>query len=311
MRTCVGLVVGLLACVGGLPALAQTQVNSVAIEDARVFLAQYAAQSYQQSVQFLDLYSDRAWVRAKIEGQDKAHVFDGRSYKRWVREALASGKVALDASQFREVTLERRGARLVIRAKRYSANRCYEDGGYLVGIERDGPRYVIVEERITTQPASRCVESVASAGQLSVRTASNMGVLPGGAVGVPGMPGMVMGSSTNVQVPMIVGGLPGTRQPPLSGVPVPPPGMSMPMPALPPQALPPTLTTEQQLAEAMRLAQLLSASTGAPIAGEGVSTARPVSAPLSDGAADVRTRTPAVVVSPGSVRPSSVVVTPQ
>jgi hypothetical protein len=80
----------------------------------------------------------------------------GRSYKLWLRERLQARDIALDASQFKDVRLERRGRRLVIHANRYAGNRCYLDPSYLVGLEREEGRWLVVDEVITTQPQARC-----------------------------------------------------------------------------------------------------------------------------------------------------------
>jgi hypothetical protein len=95
----------------------------------------------------------------RTQGERATLVLEGRAYKRAVREALARGEVALDASQFRQATVERRGARLLIRAQRYAANRCYWDAGYVLGLEREGTRWVIVEERLRLQPEARCPQA--------------------------------------------------------------------------------------------------------------------------------------------------------
>jgi len=319
-----GLLIG--SAVGGA-ASAAGQVSSVGIEDAKTFLAQYAAQSYRQSPQFLDLYSDRAVVRARIAGQAAPRAFQGRLYKRWVRDALQGGKAALDASQFKDASVERRGARLVIRAKRYSANRCYWDPNYLVGIEREGARFVIVEERMTTQPQARCAESAGApplAGApatLNYSSSMTMGVVPGVAQGgvpsashfVPGGSAVVMGSSTNLQAPLIGGGLPGSRPSSVPALPVPPASMALsPSPAQPMlMQAPPVMSAEEQAAEAIGLAQALAggASRAAP-AGEGSGAVTPVRALPPAGSVGARPVAATVVVSPAQGRPGAVVVTP-
>jgi hypothetical protein len=51
----------------------------------------------------------------------------------------------------------------VIRAKRYSTTRCYWDPTYQVGVEKEGPSYRIVDERLTTNPSAQCAPGRASA----------------------------------------------------------------------------------------------------------------------------------------------------
>jgi hypothetical protein len=138
-------------------------VRSVDIVESMAFLEGYRAASAAQSPDFYDFYSDRAVIHARIQHQDKGVAFQGRAYKQWGRELLVSGRAALDGSVFRDATVEQRGTRLVIRAKRYSTTRCYWDPTYQVGIEKEGASYRIVDERFTTNPAAQCVPGRASA----------------------------------------------------------------------------------------------------------------------------------------------------
>lgn len=135
------------------------QVDSMSIEAAKRFLHQYAELSYLQRLQFVELYSDRAVVRVHAQGQPTGQRILGRLYKQWLGERLRARVVELDASQFNDVRLERRGSRLVIRANRYAANRCYWDSNYLLGLEREGGRWLVVDEAITTQPQAQCSQA--------------------------------------------------------------------------------------------------------------------------------------------------------
>jgi hypothetical protein len=132
-------------------------VRSVDIVESSAFLEGYRAASAAQSVDFYDLYSDRAVIHARIQNQSQGIAFQGRKFKAWGRQLLNEGRAALDGSIFRDATVEQRGSRLLIRAKRYSTTRCYWDPTYQVGIEREGPSYRIVDERLTTNPTARCV----------------------------------------------------------------------------------------------------------------------------------------------------------
>jgi hypothetical protein len=138
-------------------------VRSVDIVESTAFLEGYRAASEAQSPDFYDLYSDRAVIHARILNQAKGVAFQGRAYKQWGRELLVSGRAALDGSVFRDATVEQRGTRMVIRAKRYSTTRCYWDATYQVGIEKEGASYRIVDERFTTNPAAQCVPGRAAA----------------------------------------------------------------------------------------------------------------------------------------------------
>jgi hypothetical protein len=87
-------------------------------------------------------------------------VFDGRAFKRWGRELLEAGRISLDSSTFREATVQQRGSRLIIRAKRYSTTNCYWDDGYQMSIEREGASDRIIDERLAANLTSHCQESV-------------------------------------------------------------------------------------------------------------------------------------------------------
>jgi hypothetical protein len=154
----------LLLALQSFPASAAEPVRSVDIVESSAFLEGYRAASEAQSADFYDLYSDRAVIHARIHDQSQGVAFQGRAFKAWGRQLLKEGRAALDGSIFRDATVEQRGSRLIIRAKRYSTTRCYWDPDYHVGIEREGPSYRIVDERLTTNPTAHC---------LAARTAVN------------------------------------------------------------------------------------------------------------------------------------------
>jgi hypothetical protein len=131
-------------------------VRSMEIVESGAFLEGYRAASEAQSADFYDLYSDRAIIHVRTQDQDRGIAFQGRAFKVWGRQLLKEGRTGLDASIFRDATVEQRGNRLLIRAKRYSTTRCYWDLTYQVGIEREGLSYRIVDERLTMNPAARC-----------------------------------------------------------------------------------------------------------------------------------------------------------
>jgi hypothetical protein len=131
-------------------------VRSVDIVESSAFLEGYRAASEAQSADFYELYSDRAVVHVRIPDHDQGIAFQGRAFKAWGRQLLAEGRAGPDGSVFRDATVEQRGNRLLIRAKRYSSTRCYWDSGYQVGIEREGPTYRIVDERLTMSPTTHC-----------------------------------------------------------------------------------------------------------------------------------------------------------
>lgn len=131
-------------------------VRSMEIVESEAFLEGYRATSEAQSADFYDLYSDRAVIHIRTLDQDRGIAFQGRAFKAWGRQLLKERRAGVDGSVFRDATVEQRGSRLLIRAKRYSTTRCYWDLTYQVGIEREGTSYRIVDERLTTSPAARC-----------------------------------------------------------------------------------------------------------------------------------------------------------
>ena len=138
------------------PVLAAEPVRSVDIVEASAFLDGYRAASEAQNPDFYDLYSDRAVIHARVQDHHSGIAFQGRAFKAWGRQLLDERRAGLDGSIFRDVTVEQRGRRLLIRAKRYSTTLCYWDSTYQVGIEREGASYRIVEERLTTHPDAHC-----------------------------------------------------------------------------------------------------------------------------------------------------------
>jgi hypothetical protein len=149
-------------------------VRPMEIVESGGFLEAYRAAGEAQSTDFYDLYSDRAVIHIRTQDQDRGITFQGRAFKAWGRQLLKEGWTGLDASIFRDATVEQRGSRLLIRAKRYSTTRCYWDLTYQVGIEREGLSYRIVDERLTMNPAARCA-SVRIAVNVSRMTAPTSG----------------------------------------------------------------------------------------------------------------------------------------
>jgi hypothetical protein len=143
--------------VEALPVSAAEPVRSVDIVESSALLEGYRAASEAQSADFYELYSDRAVIHVRIPDHDQGIAFQGRAFKAWGRQLLAEGRAGPDGSVFRDATVEQRGNRLLIRARRYSTTRCYWDSGYQVGIEREGSTYRIVDERLTMSPTTRCM----------------------------------------------------------------------------------------------------------------------------------------------------------
>jgi hypothetical protein len=156
LKRCLFIGTIILIALPPFAASATEPVRSVDIVEASAFLEGYRVASEAHSVDFYDLYSDRAVVHVRIQGHERGVAFQGRAFKAWGRQLLTDGRSAPDSSIFHEATVEQRGARLLIRAKRYSTARCYWDLGYQVGIEREGSSLRIVDERLTTQPTASC-----------------------------------------------------------------------------------------------------------------------------------------------------------
>ena len=144
------------------PVSAAEPVRSVDIVESSAFLEGYRAASEAQSADFYELYSDRAVVHLRIPDHEQGIAFQGRAFKAWGRQLLAEGRSGPDGSVFHDATVEQRGNRLLIRAKRYSTTRCYWDSGYQLGIEREGSTYRIVDERLTMSPTTRCMQGRAT-----------------------------------------------------------------------------------------------------------------------------------------------------
>jgi hypothetical protein len=140
-------------------ATAAEPVRSVELVESSAFLEGYRSASEAQSADFYDLYSDRAIVHVRVQDHEQGIAFQGRAFKAWGRQLLKEGRAAPDGSIFQEASVEQRGTRLLIRAKRFSTCKCYWDLSYQVGIEREGASYRIVDERLTTQPAASCAST--------------------------------------------------------------------------------------------------------------------------------------------------------
>lgn len=160
-RSAVIWAVGLIA-LQSPPVSAAEPVRSVDIVESSAFLEGYRAASEAQSADFYELYSDRAMIHVRIQDHDQGIAFQGRTFKAWGRQLLKDGRAGPDGSIFRDATVEQRGSRLLIRAKRYSTTRCYWDPNYQVGIEREGSSYRVVDERLTTNPTARCLSERAT-----------------------------------------------------------------------------------------------------------------------------------------------------
>jgi hypothetical protein len=156
LKRCWFICAVILSALSPFAASATEPVRSVDIVEASAFLEGYRVASEAHSPAFYDLYSDRAVVHVRIQDHERGVAFQGRAFKAWGRQLLTEGRSGPDSSIFHEATVEQRGTRLLIRAKRYSTAKCYWDLSYQVGIEREGTSFRIVDERLTTQPTASC-----------------------------------------------------------------------------------------------------------------------------------------------------------
>lgn len=208
-----------LACNVIGTAVAASTVDASLVEQSKAFLRRYAELSATQSPELLDLYSDKATIRARAADRAGATtVVDGRSFKALMRESMPRGRAEADASNFHRGTVEQRGERLLIRARRYSANRCYWDDGYMVVLVREQSAWVILEETVGTQMESRCSATQAAMGGNGVR--SGVAPLPGAAaLTFTPSPGLRLGTSSSGLLPATTSAPASTRATP-STIPV-------------------------------------------------------------------------------------------
>ena len=246
MFSCPRLVVGIVCSLVSI-VLWAADVNSVSIEETKAFLARYSILSTEQSGLLTDLYSDRAVISIRTDNQPNVNVFQGRAYKQWLRDLVRQKTVTLDAVVYKDVVLERRNNRLVVRAKRYSTNRCYWDGNYQIALEREGAQYKIVEELVTTQPGARCDVARTQRGPaVAYNSAMTTSVIATPQAFTPGISPPNYGAMSTMPVmPSIAPVIVGARR----AVPV----QSQSMPELPPRMSP-----EEQMTYALQMAQRMA-----------------------------------------------------
>ena len=143
------------------------QDGQVVAKEARMFLLRYVGLTATSDVAALDMYRDDARIRVSSwQGgrEAQAGLAIGKGWKQQLRAGWFDGTTRMEASSFQDATVVGQGARLLIRAKRYSQTRCYWDNGYAVAIEPDkNGHYQIVEERVTFQRDAFCPKASATA----------------------------------------------------------------------------------------------------------------------------------------------------
>jgi hypothetical protein len=140
----------------GASARAADPVSPAQLAEARTFLDQYTALSRSQAPEFYGLYSDRATIHARVQGQMNEVAFSGQSYKAWGQQLLVAHRIAIDISEFHGATVEQRGNRTIIRAKRLALDRCFWDVNYQLTLRRELGFLRIVDERFATDRNSAC-----------------------------------------------------------------------------------------------------------------------------------------------------------
>lgn len=133
-------------------------VDTLTTEAAKQFLRRYSELQATQSPSLADLYSDQAIIRIKhgMVSGGKLTTVRGDEYKTLLRQTLSSRTREVDASYFKDVTLEKFNNRVLIHAQRFSKNRCYWDNDYAVVITRERTGWVVIEESMTTNFEAVC-----------------------------------------------------------------------------------------------------------------------------------------------------------
>lgn len=149
-----GILAGAGLCVG-LHAQS-APVQSTETREATALLESYRSSSVAQTPSLYALYSDRALIHIYNRERALTSVFDGSVYKASSRQLLSQGQLRLEASEFHEASVEKRGERWLIRAQRFSSDRCYWDRDYRIALQREYGRFQIVEEWMTIDPTARC-----------------------------------------------------------------------------------------------------------------------------------------------------------
>lgn len=262
MLTQLGLAVFVLWMSPWSMVLAGGQEN--VIDEVKSILTHYATESHAQNPALYDLYSDRAAITTRVEGMAKPQIFVGREFKKQMRGNVARRDIAMDASIFTDVVMERRAGRLIIQAKRYATNRCYWDHRFRLGLEREGGHYRIVEESSYANPQAHC--DLATAQESPSRPAPAPLAVTALPHTPPAVPPDLVDSRSAQHMSALASGSPAL----LNVIPAPPGGMgtppllSLPSPNVIPPPLPSKLTPEQQMLAYMELAKRIAAQSSQP-----------------------------------------------
>ena len=139
--------------------LAFVQPSSCEIDSpedrARTFFARFVQISHAFDPAVADLYADEGRivsVRRYSDGMERKFEMNGAEYKSLIREAMPIAKARGDISTYTDVSYQRDGTRVGIRAIRYSVHKQYSSPYFLL-VEPDASgQWLIYEERSITRP---------------------------------------------------------------------------------------------------------------------------------------------------------------
>jgi hypothetical protein len=122
---------------------------------ARTFFARFVEISQVFDPAVADLYADEARivsVRKYPNGVERKFEIKGAEYKSLIREVIPIAKARGDTNTYDDISYQRQGARVWIRATRYSALKQYSSPySLLVGPDASGT-WLIYEEHSVTRP---------------------------------------------------------------------------------------------------------------------------------------------------------------
>ena len=122
---------------------------------ARTFFMQFIELGQTFDPTLADLYADEARVvsvRKYPNGAERTLEMKGVEYKALIREVMPIAKARGDTNAYADVSYQRDGSRIRIRATRFSALKKYASPySLVVGPDTSG-RWLIYEERSITKP---------------------------------------------------------------------------------------------------------------------------------------------------------------
>jgi hypothetical protein len=129
--------------------------------EGKAFLDNFIELSNQFDKKVTSLYKDDALIRVKMtkpDGTVENIQMTGEKYKELTIKALPFAKKRGDTTDFSNITYAVQGEKIIIKADRYSTDKCYTDKGYYIVIEKVKDTFLIVEEYSEMQVVSNCKE---------------------------------------------------------------------------------------------------------------------------------------------------------